>query len=173
MGPRPVASKKTCGEGDLGNFLGEKKPHHRLCLSGFLSLLAYSRSFGHSDFFTTHLEHELIASNRHIAAYSSRRSNSSSFFQFQHISAPMAESKARTGVEPSDRVVIGITFGNSNSSIAYTVDDKAEVIANEDGGTCYFGPKLGAAPPSAAQYRMLTLRNRPTNPHGSLLRRRR
>lgn len=35
---------------------------------------------------------------------------------------------------PSDRTVIGITFGNSNSSIAYTVDDKAEVIANEDGG---------------------------------------
>ncbi|TDZ60600.1 Ribosome-associated complex subunit SSZ1 [Colletotrichum trifolii] len=34
---------------------------------------------------------------------------------------------------PGDRVVIGITFGNSNSSIATTVDDKAEVIANEDG----------------------------------------
>lgn len=33
-----------------------------------------------------------------------------------------------------ERVAIGITFGNSNSSIAYTVDDKAEVIANEDGG---------------------------------------
>lgn len=49
----------------------------------------------------------------------------------------MAESKARTGVEPSERVVIGITFGNSNSSIAYTVDDKAEVIANEDGGMCW------------------------------------
>ncbi|CAM1502144.1 Fc.00g041280.m01.CDS01 [Cosmosporella sp. VM-42] len=37
------------------------------------------------------------------------------------------------GPEPSDRVAIGITFGNSNSSIAFTVDDKAEVIANEDG----------------------------------------
>lgn len=35
--------------------------------------------------------------------------------------------------QPGDRVAIGITFGNSNSSIAYTVDDKAEVIANEDG----------------------------------------
>lgn len=35
---------------------------------------------------------------------------------------------------PGERVAIGITFGNSNSSIAYTVDDKAEVIANEDGG---------------------------------------
>ncbi|KAI8282117.1 Ribosome-associated complex subunit SSZ1 [Colletotrichum sp. SAR 10_98] len=34
---------------------------------------------------------------------------------------------------PGDRTVIGITFGNSNSSIAYTVDEKAEVIANEDG----------------------------------------
>lgn len=35
---------------------------------------------------------------------------------------------------PGERVAIGITFGNSNSSIAYTIDDKAEVIANEDGG---------------------------------------
>ncbi|KYK59885.1 hypothetical protein DCS_01019 [Drechmeria coniospora] len=42
----------------------------------------------------------------------------------------------KAGPEPADRVVIGITFGNSNSSIAYTVDDKAEVIANEDGGKC-------------------------------------
>ena len=45
--------------------------------------------------------------------------------------------------EPGDRCAIGIAFGNSNSSIAYTVDDKAEVIANEDGGeiirnTCNF-----------------------------------
>ncbi|KAF5019911.1 hypothetical protein F66182_8073 [Fusarium sp. NRRL 66182] len=40
---------------------------------------------------------------------------------------------AKPGPEPSERVAIGITFGNSNSSIAYTVDDKAEVIANEDG----------------------------------------
>ncbi|CAN8100280.1 unnamed protein product [Discula destructiva] len=32
-----------------------------------------------------------------------------------------------------ERVAIGITFGNSNSSIAYTIDDKAEVMANEDG----------------------------------------
>ncbi|KAK3394055.1 Hsp70 protein-domain-containing protein [Podospora didyma] len=42
-------------------------------------------------------------------------------------------SASKTGPAPSDRVAIGITFGNSNSSIAYTVDDKAEVIANEDG----------------------------------------
>lgn len=41
---------------------------------------------------------------------------------------------AKPGPEPGDRTVIGITFGNSNSSIAYTADDKAEVIANEDGG---------------------------------------
>lgn len=47
----------------------------------------------------------------------------------------MSESRGvKPGPEPSDRVVIGITFGNSNSSIAFTVDDKAEVIANEDGG---------------------------------------
>ncbi|KAH0497356.1 hypothetical protein TgHK011_004668 [Trichoderma gracile] len=46
----------------------------------------------------------------------------------------MSESNGvKAGVEPSDRVAIGITFGNSNSSIAFTVDDKAEVIANEDG----------------------------------------
>ncbi|KID89438.1 heat shock 70 kd protein cognate 1 [Metarhizium guizhouense ARSEF 977] len=46
----------------------------------------------------------------------------------------MSESRgAKPGPEPADRVVIGITFGNSNSSIAFTVDDKAEVIANEDG----------------------------------------
>ncbi|KAK5998804.1 Ribosome-associated complex subunit SSZ1 [Cladobotryum mycophilum] len=45
----------------------------------------------------------------------------------------MSENGVKAGVEPGDRVVIGITFGNSNSSIAFTVDDKAEVIANEDG----------------------------------------
>ncbi|KAK0633196.1 Hsp70 protein-domain-containing protein [Immersiella caudata] len=43
----------------------------------------------------------------------------------------MSEKKAAPA--PGDRVVIGLTFGNSNSSIAHTVDDKAEVIANEDG----------------------------------------
>jgi molecular chaperone DnaK (HSP70) len=36
---------------------------------------------------------------------------------------------------PGERNAIGISFGNSNSSIAYTsAEDKAEVIANEDGG---------------------------------------
>ena len=42
-------------------------------------------------------------------------------------------SDKRAAPAPGDRTVIGIAFGNSNSSIAYTVDDKAEVIANEDG----------------------------------------
>jgi hypothetical protein len=43
------------------------------------------------------------------------------------------------GATPGDRVAIGISFGNSNSSIAVTsVDDKAEVIANEDGGMFLF-----------------------------------
>lgn len=38
------------------------------------------------------------------------------------------------GATPAERVAIGISFGNTNSSIAYTTgDDKAEVIANEDG----------------------------------------
>ncbi|SPJ78111.1 probable heat shock protein HSP70 (regulator protein involved in pleiotropic drug resistance) [Fusarium torulosum] len=45
----------------------------------------------------------------------------------------MSDNAGVKGPEPSDRVAIGITFGNSNSSVAYTVDDKAEVIANEDG----------------------------------------
>ena len=44
----------------------------------------------------------------------------------------MSDKKVATS--PDDRTVIGITFGNSNSSVAHTVDDKAEVIANEDGG---------------------------------------
>jgi molecular chaperone DnaK (HSP70) len=48
----------------------------------------------------------------------------------------MAGEEAKTnGVTPADRVAIGIAFGNSNSSIAYTtIEDKAEVIANEEGG---------------------------------------
>jgi hypothetical protein len=47
------------------------------------------------------------------------------------------KSSVKPAIAPGDRTVIGITFGNSNSSIAHTIDDKAEVIANEDGGkTC-------------------------------------
>ncbi|KAK0655880.1 putative heat shock protein [Cercophora newfieldiana] len=42
-------------------------------------------------------------------------------------------SEKKVAPAPGDRTVIGLTFGNSNSSIAHTVDDKAEVIANEDG----------------------------------------
>ncbi|KAK3310831.1 Hsp70 protein-domain-containing protein [Chaetomium strumarium] len=45
----------------------------------------------------------------------------------------MGDHGSKAGVEPSERTAIGIAFGNSNSSIAYVVDDKAEVIANEDG----------------------------------------
>ncbi|KAG7291760.1 hypothetical protein NEMBOFW57_001780 [Staphylotrichum longicolle] len=45
----------------------------------------------------------------------------------------MSDNGSKAGPEPSERTAIGITFGNSNSSIAYLVDDKAEVIANEDG----------------------------------------
>lgn len=42
---------------------------------------------------------------------------------------------ADDGAEQTSRTAIGISFGNSYSSIAYTVppDDKAEVIANEEG----------------------------------------
>lgn len=47
-----------------------------------------------------------------------------------------AEGSPSTGAPPAERHAIGIAFGNSNSSIAYTTsEDKAEVIANEDGGT--------------------------------------
>ncbi|TKA23976.1 hypothetical protein B0A50_06482 [Salinomyces thailandicus] len=35
--------------------------------------------------------------------------------------------------DQASRTAIGISFGNSYSSIAYTVDEKAEVIANEEG----------------------------------------
>lgn len=47
----------------------------------------------------------------------------------------IGEDVKTNGVTPADRHVIGIAFGNSNSSIAYTtIEDKAEVIANEEGG---------------------------------------
>lgn len=45
-----------------------------------------------------------------------------------------AAESSSNGATPAERVAIGISFGNTNSSIAYTTgDDKAEVIANEDG----------------------------------------
>ncbi|KAI1361900.1 Hsp70 protein-domain-containing protein [Xylaria arbuscula] len=45
----------------------------------------------------------------------------------------MAENGAISGVAPGDRCAIGISFGNSYSSIACTIDDSPVVIANEDG----------------------------------------
>ncbi len=48
----------------------------------------------------------------------------------------MSEEAVVDSTPAGERHAIGISFGNSNSSIAYTaVEDKAEVIANEDGGT--------------------------------------
>jgi molecular chaperone DnaK (HSP70) len=45
------------------------------------------------------------------------------------------EEPTTNGTKPGERTTIGISFGNSNSSIAWTTtEDKAEVIANEDGG---------------------------------------
>lgn len=42
---------------------------------------------------------------------------------------------ADTAATPDERVAIGISFGNSDSSIAHTSGEgKAEVIANEEGG---------------------------------------
>ena len=55
------------------------------------------------------------------------------------LSAKMSAEEAATanGTTLAGRTAIGISFGNSNSSIAYTTsEDKAEVIANEDGGMC-------------------------------------
>lgn len=40
---------------------------------------------------------------------------------------------AATKYAPEERTAIGISFGNTNSSIAFTFDDRVEVIANEDG----------------------------------------
>ncbi|KAI1296471.1 Hsp70 protein-domain-containing protein [Xylaria venustula] len=45
----------------------------------------------------------------------------------------MVENGATPGAAPGDRVAIGISFGNSYSSIACTIDDSPVVIANEDG----------------------------------------
>ncbi|KAI0532517.1 Hsp70 protein-domain-containing protein [Xylaria digitata] len=45
----------------------------------------------------------------------------------------MAGKGATPGVAPGDRCAIGISFGNSYSSIACTIDDSPVVIANEDG----------------------------------------
>lgn len=51
----------------------------------------------------------------------------------------MAAQENAQGAQP-ERHAIGISFGNSNSSIAYTtIEDKAEVIANEDGGRYCLG----------------------------------
>lgn len=81
----------------------------------------------------------------------------------------MSESRGvKPGPEPADRVAIGITFGNSNSSIAFTVDDKAEVIANEDGGECFV-----RIPVRFARWRVLTAADRPTDPDRPVLCRRR
>lgn len=54
---------------------------------------------------------------------------------FLHNYSTMAAQDSTAGTTPAERHAIGIAFGNSNSSIALsTVEDKVEVIANEDGG---------------------------------------
>lgn len=84
----------------------------------------------------------------------------------------MSENEAAASkAGPGERVAIGITFGNSNSSIAYTIDDKAEVIANEDGGTyragCFmFGSGFGTRLTMSTFF----LLHRPTNTHDTVLR---
>lgn len=57
--------------------------------------------------------------------------------RYSHTVRMSAEEAVTNGSAPAERTTIGISFGNSNSSIAYTTaEDKAEVIANEDGGMC-------------------------------------
>lgn len=71
----------------------------------------------------------------------------------------------KVGVTPDERTAIGITFGNSYSSIAVTVDDSAVVIANEDGG------KLDTRTfPLYDPIITNGLYNRPTNSHLLVLR---
>jgi hypothetical protein len=43
-------------------------------------------------------------------------------------------SASKSGLKAEDRKAIGITLGNSNSSIAHLKEDNVEVMANEDGG---------------------------------------
>lgn len=70
-----------------------------------------------------------------------------------------AEEAATTnGAALGGRTAIGISFGNSNSSIAYTTtEDKAEVIANEDGGM--YLPMCFCAPENITD-----VHSRPSNP---------
>lgn len=43
-------------------------------------------------------------------------------------------SASKSGLKAEDRKAIGITLGNSHSSIAHLKEDNVEVMANEDGG---------------------------------------
>ena len=62
----------------------------------------------------------------------SKNTSSQEAYSYDYV---MTEKRAsKPGLAPGNRVVIGVSLGNSNSSIAHTVEDKADVIANEDGG---------------------------------------
>lgn len=52
-------------------------------------------------------------------------------------------SDAAAATSGAERLAIGITLGNSNSSIAYTVDGQPQVIANEDGGRFWVPGNMG------------------------------
>ena len=96
----------------------------------------------------------------------------------------MAENGATPGVAPGDRCAIGISFGNSYSSIACTIDDSPVVIANEDGGKLlafrFFFSFSACLLCSSCRSRdpfwldqLTILFPRPSDPYSSLLRRRR
>jgi molecular chaperone DnaK (HSP70) len=78
-------------------------------------------------------------------------------------------SAGKTGLKAEDRKAIGITLGNSNSSIAYLKEDNVEVIANEDGGRRELWEPIGGNRVLQADTEV----NRQTDPHRSLIRRRR
>ncbi len=74
-----------------------------------------------------------------------------------------AEGASASGTTPGERHAIGISFGNSNSSIAYTtIEDKAEVIANEDGGVLSIEIKC--------RWKASNVMPRPSNPDNLVIR---
>lgn len=73
-----------------------------------------------------------------------------------------AEGASASGTTPGERHAIGISFGNSNSSIAYTtIEDKAEVIANQDGGMLSIEMNC--------RWKASNVMPRPSNPHHPLI----
>lgn len=88
---------------------------------------------------TTHYSPSTVKLVRQSLDLSNSTILSRTYFDLVHINfdrfSLMSETKTQPGVSPDERVAIGISYGNSYSSIASTIDDSPVVIANEDGGT--------------------------------------